>query len=60
MREQDTSSGEKIMEITNLLGKNFKVTAIKILTKLRRNSQGEHCENFNKEKENIRNYQSDV
>ena len=54
MREQDTSSGEKLMEITNLLDKKFKVMVIKILSKLRRNSQGEQCENFIKEEENIR------
>ena len=47
------------MEISNLLDKEFKAMVIKMLSRLRR-GKDEHSENFNKEREYIRKYQTEV
>ena len=47
------------MKISNLPDKEFKVTVIKMFTKLRRR-MNEYSVNFNKEMENIRKYQIDI
>ena len=47
------------IEVSNLPDKEFKVMVIKILTNLGRR-MGEHRENFNKETENIRKYQTEI
>lgn len=47
------------MEISNLLDKEFKVTVINMLTKLKRRMH-KHNENFNEETKNIRKYQTEV
>ena len=59
--EQDKTSGKNLSEweISNLPDKEFKVIGIKMLTELRRRMD-EHSENFNKEIENIRKYQTEV
>ena len=46
------------MEISNLPDKEFKVMVIKMVTELGRRVD-EHSENFNKERENIRKYQTE-
>lgn len=61
--EQDKLQGEKKrlneMELSNLLGKEFKVIIRKMLTNLEK-GRDEYKENFNEEIENIRKYQTDV
>ena len=47
------------MEVSNLFDKEFKVIVIKMLTKLGRR-MCEHSENFNKDMDNIRQYQIEV
>ena len=47
------------MELSNLPDKELKVMVTKMLTELGRRMD-EHSENFNKEKNNIRKYQTEV
>lgn len=58
---QDKTSEKDLKEtdIRNLPDKEFKVMAIKILTELWRRID-KHSENFNKEVENIRKYQTEM
>ena len=56
MKELNKTLGKKTfrgMEITDLSNKDFKIMAIKMLTKVRR-AMHELNENFNKQIENIR------
>ena len=60
-KEQDKTS-EKVlneMELSDSSLKEFHVTVIKMFTKLRR-KMDKHSENFHKETENIRKYQTEV
>ena len=58
-REQHKTSGKKtLIEIINLLDKQFKVMVIKMLAQLRRMKK--YSKNLNKALENIRRYQKAV
>ena len=62
--KEDKSSGKKTqnlnrMEISNLPDKVFKVMVIRLLTELG-SKINEHSEKFNRERENIRKYQTKV
>ena len=61
IQEQNKTPEKELnkMKINNLLDKEFKAMVIKMLTELRRRMD-EHSENFNKEIENIRKYQTEV
>ena len=60
MKEHDKTSGKKktLMKQTYQI-KEFSAMVIKMLTNLGRRMD-EHSENFNKETENIRKYQTEV
>lgn len=60
MKEQDKTSGRNLseMEISKLPDKAFRVMVINMLAELRRIN--EYNENFNREIENIRKYQTEV
>ena len=61
MKEQVKSLGEKTcneMELSNIPVEEFNVMVIKMLSDLRRRMD-EHSKKFNKQKENIRKFQTE-